>query len=159
MRDPADLGSGRTGPSIGRAAFLRTSVLSAVGVALGRTPAQAATGAENLRRFMRRYRTGAYAQAGLKEARATHARLFRALGVSEIHHWPGPQGAGHIMGTCRMGDDPKTSVVDKELRVHGHSNCFVVSTAVWPTVGTANPTLTLAALSLRAVESIRRAIS
>jgi glucose dehydrogenase len=63
------------------------------------------------------------------------------------------------MGTCRMGGDPKTAVVDSELRVHGHHNCFVVSTAVWPTVGTANPTLTLAALSLRAVESIDRAIS
>jgi choline dehydrogenase-like flavoprotein len=41
--------------------------------------------------------------------------------------------------------------------VHGHGNCFVVSTAAWPTVGTANPTLTLAALALRAVETIRKA--
>ena len=105
------------------------------------------------------YRTGRYATAGLDEARATHERLFRALGVSEIHHWPGPQGAGHIMGTCRMGADAKTSVVDSELRVHGHRNCFIVSSAVWPSVGTANPTLTLAALSLRAVDSVRRAIS
>jgi len=105
------------------------------------------------------YRTGEYSQAGLAEARSTHERLFRSLGVSEIHHWPGPQGAGHIMGTCRMGDNPKTSVVDSNLRVHGHPNCFVVSTAVWPTVGTANPTLTLAALSLRAVEAVHGAIS
>jgi hypothetical protein len=36
-----------------------------------------------------------------------------------------------------MGNDPKTSVVDKELPVHGHRNCFVVSSAAWPTVGTA----------------------
>jgi choline dehydrogenase-like flavoprotein len=42
--------------------------------------------------------------------------------------------------------------------VHGHHNCFVVSTAAWPTVGTVNPTLTLAALSLRAVEGIHRVI-
>jgi glucose dehydrogenase len=104
------------------------------------------------------YRTGSYATAGLEESKATHERLFHALGVSEIHHWPGPQGAGHIMGTCRMGTDPKTSVVDSELRVHGHPNCFVVSTAVWPTVGTANPTLTLAALSLRAVDAVRRSL-
>jgi choline dehydrogenase-like flavoprotein len=105
------------------------------------------------------YRTGEYASAGIKEAIALHERLFHALGVSEIHHWPGPQGAGHVMGTCRMGNDPKTSVVDHELRVHGHRNCFVVSSAAWPTVGTANPTLTLAALSLRAVESIRKTLS
>jgi choline dehydrogenase-like flavoprotein len=88
-----------------------------------------------------------------------HQRLFTALDVSEIHHWPGPQGAGHIMGTCRMGTEPKSSVVDKQLRVHGHANCFVISTAVWPTAGTANPTLKLAALSLRAAETIRHAIA
>jgi len=105
------------------------------------------------------YRTGEYASAGLSAAKKLHERLFQALGVSEIHHWPGPQGAGHIMGTCRMGTDPKTSVVDTQLRLHGHTNCFVISSAVWPSVGTANPTLTLAALSLRAVDSVRRAIA
>jgi choline dehydrogenase-like flavoprotein len=63
------------------------------------------------------------------------------------------------MGTCRMGDDPKTSVVDRDLRVHGHSNCFVVSSTAWPTVGTANPTLTLAALSLRAVDTVHQALA
>jgi choline dehydrogenase-like flavoprotein len=104
------------------------------------------------------YRIDKYTVDGLGEERKLHARLFNALGVSEIHHWPGPQGAGHIMGTCRMGDDPKTSVVDKHLRVHGHENCFVVSTAVYPTVGTANPTLTLAALSLRAVDTIENSL-
>jgi choline dehydrogenase-like flavoprotein len=57
-----------------------------------------------------------------------------------------------------MGDDPKTSVVDKHLRIHSHGNCFVVSTAVFPTVGTANPTLTLAALSLRVVDEVERSL-
>jgi len=104
------------------------------------------------------YRTGSYAEAGLAEARATHERLFNALGASNIQHWPGPQGAGHIMGTCRMGADPKRSVVDKDLRVHGYRNCFVVGSAVWPTVGTANPTLTLAALSLRSIDTIKQSL-
>ena len=58
-------------------------------------------------------------------------------------------GAGHVMGTCRMGDDPAKSVVDKNLRSHDHSNLFVVGASVFPTVGSANPTLTVAALSLR----------
>jgi choline dehydrogenase-like flavoprotein len=57
-----------------------------------------------------------------------------------------------------MGRDPKTSVVDKHLRVHGHPNCFVVGSAVFPTVGTANPTLTIAALALRAVDDIRASL-
>src|SRR5262249_11068623 len=84
--------------------------------------------------------------------------LFHALGASDIHHWDGPQGAGHVMGTCRMGHDPKSSVVDKQLRVHGHPNCFVLGTAVFPTVGTANPTITVAALSLRAVGAIKASL-
>jgi len=62
------------------------------------------------------------------------------------------------MGTCRMGRDQRTSVVDDQLRVHGHPNCFVLGTAVFPTVGTANPTLTVAALSLRVVDAIRRSL-
>ena len=37
-------------------------------------------------------------------------------------------------------------------------NCLVISTAVYPTVGTANPTLTLAALSLRAVDAIEKSL-
>jgi choline dehydrogenase-like flavoprotein len=104
------------------------------------------------------YRTGAYARAGLDAGLETHRRLFEALEATEIQHAEQPFGAGHIMGTCRMGDDPRTSVVDAELRVHGRRNCFVISTAVFPTVGTANPTLTLAALSLRAAGAVRRSL-
>jgi choline dehydrogenase-like flavoprotein len=63
------------------------------------------------------------------------------------------------LGTCRMGYDPRTSVVDAELRVHGHRNCFAISTAVFPTVGTANPTLTLAALALRAASAVRKSLN
>ena len=63
-------------------------------------------------------------------------------------------GAGHIMGTCRMGDDPKTSVVDRHCRSHDHANLFIAGASVFPTGGTANPTLTVAALALRAAETI-----
>jgi choline dehydrogenase-like flavoprotein len=58
-----------------------------------------------------------------------------------------------------MGNDPKTSVVDKDLRLHGHRNCFVLGSGVFPSVGTANPTLTIAALSLRAVGPIRKSLT
>jgi choline dehydrogenase-like flavoprotein len=100
------------------------------------------------------YRTGDYATAGLRAARHAHERLFTALGADDVRHGDAPVGAGHVMGTCRMGTDPRTSVVDPELRVHGHDNCFVLGSAVFPAVGTANPTLTIAALSLRAVAAI-----
>jgi choline dehydrogenase-like flavoprotein len=63
-------------------------------------------------------------------------------------------GAGHIMGTCRMGDDSKESVVDKFQRSHDHKNLYLVGSSTFPTGATANPTLTIAALSLRTAKHI-----
>jgi choline dehydrogenase-like flavoprotein len=63
-------------------------------------------------------------------------------------------GAGHIMGTYRMGDDPKTSVVDSFQRSHDHHNLYLVGSGTFPTGGTANPTLTLSALAMRTADSI-----
>jgi choline dehydrogenase-like flavoprotein len=63
-------------------------------------------------------------------------------------------GAGHIMGTYRMGDNPKTSVVDSNQRCHDHNNLYLVGSGTFPTGGTANPTLTLSALALRTADNI-----
>jgi len=63
-------------------------------------------------------------------------------------------GAGHIMGTCRMGNDPKSSVVDRFQRSHDHKNLYLVGSSTFPTGATANPTLTIAALSLRTAQHI-----
>lgn len=98
-------------------------------------------------------------ELGAAGLRALGDRLARQLRFAALRHEEVPFAAGHIMGTCRMGDDPRTSVVDADLRLHGHGNCFVLGSSVFPTVGTANPTLTIAALSLRAVEPIRRSLT
>jgi choline dehydrogenase-like flavoprotein len=63
-------------------------------------------------------------------------------------------GAGHVMGTYRMGRDPATSVVGPDHRAHDHKNLFLLGNGVFPTTGTANPTLTIAALTLMAAEAI-----
>jgi glucose dehydrogenase len=63
------------------------------------------------------------------------------------------------MGTARMGDDAKDSVVDRDLRTHDHTNLFILGSAVFPTSATANPTLTIAALTLRAVGGIKAALT
>jgi choline dehydrogenase-like flavoprotein len=47
-------------------------------------------------------------------------------------------------------------VVNGELRSHDHGNLFVVGSSVFPSAGTANPTLTIAALSLRCAETVDR---
>jgi choline dehydrogenase-like flavoprotein len=65
-------------------------------------------------------------------------------------------GAGHVMGTYRMGKDPKTSVVDPFQRSHDHANLYLVGSGTFPTVGTANPTITLSALALLTAERIAK---
>jgi choline dehydrogenase-like flavoprotein len=56
---------------------------------------------------------------------------------------------GHHIGTTRMGIDPKTSVVDKNCRIHSVENLYVASSSVFPTSSQANPTLTITAIALR----------
>jgi choline dehydrogenase-like flavoprotein len=63
-------------------------------------------------------------------------------------------GAGHVVGGCRMGSDAATSVTNADARSHDHPNLYIMGASVFPTCGTANPTLTLAALSLRAADHI-----
>ena len=101
------------------------------------------------------YRLGDYVWEGLAAARAAHGEIFARLGGSGIQHRPVAEGAGHIIGTARMGGDPRASVVDRDLRSHDHGNLFILGSAVFPTSGTANPTLTIAALSLRAVAAVK----
>jgi choline dehydrogenase-like flavoprotein len=76
---------------------------------------------------------------------------FKIDGTPELFTYG---GAGHLMGTYRMGNDPKTSVVDGWQRSHDHPNLYLVGSGTFPTVGTANPTLTLSALALRTAEDI-----
>lgn len=63
---------------------------------------------------------------------------------------------GHHLGTARMGSDPRRSVVDPQCRVHEVDNLYVAGSAVFPTAGQADPTLTLVALALRLGEHLRR---
>ena len=56
---------------------------------------------------------------------------------------------GHHIGTARMSASPSHGVVDADCRVHGVANLWIASSAVFPTSGQANPTLTIVALALR----------
>ncbi|AZL60474.1 GMC family oxidoreductase [Tabrizicola piscis] len=63
----------------------------------------------------------------------------------------------HQCGTARMGDDPATSVVDAQLKAHDLDNLYIVDASVLPTSAAVNPSLTIAALALRAGDHIGRA--
>ena len=86
---------------------------------------------------------------GLALARKVQDEIFANLGATEIKQL-GPIADSAIMGgTTRMGDDPKTSVVDKNLKSHDHPNLYIVGSQVYPSITANTPTLTVAALSAR----------
>jgi len=58
-------------------------------------------------------------------------------------------GVAHQAGTCRCGDDPATSAVNRDCRAHELDNLYVVDTSVFPSIGAVNPALTAMANSLR----------
>ncbi len=92
--------------------------------------------------------------------------FLRKSGMGEIEFWHPRdkladvllRSAGdgvHQVGTTRMGLDPRTSVVDPNLKVHGLPNIFVASTSVLPTTGQANPTFVAVALAFRLAHHLR----
>jgi choline dehydrogenase-like flavoprotein len=64
------------------------------------------------------------------------------------------KGFAHVMGSCRMGEDVATSVVDANARVHGYENLFLASVGVLPSRVIVNPTLTGAALAVRTADAV-----
>ena len=88
------------------------------------------------------------AEAWLKEAGA--AKTFRL-------HWTFldiPSGGQHQAGTCRMGNDPKISVVDKYCRVHDMDNLYVIDGSVHVNNGGFNPVLTIMAIAYHASDNL-----
>jgi choline dehydrogenase-like flavoprotein len=76
--------------------------------------------------------------------------------ADEATAWPSSLvGGWHQLGTTRMHRDPKHGVVDANGRMHNMSNLFVAGGSVFPTCGTATPTLTIVALALRLGEHLR----
>jgi choline dehydrogenase-like flavoprotein len=72
------------------------------------------------------------------------------LPPEEVAAWPENLESGwHQLGTTRMHSDDRRGVVDIDARVHGLSNLYVAGGSVFPTGGTAPPTLTIVALALR----------
>jgi choline dehydrogenase-like flavoprotein len=65
----------------------------------------------------------------------------------------------HQCGTIRMGSDSARAAVDPECRAFDHPNLFVVDASVLPTSAAVNPSLTVAALALRAAERVRKDIA
>jgi choline dehydrogenase-like flavoprotein len=85
--------------------------------------------------------------------------ILQAAGATKI--WSNPvndsRGGAHNRGSCRMGNDPKTSVVDKYHRAHDVPNLFIVDGSNLVTGGRNHPTMTIQALAFRAAEHLIKA--
>jgi choline dehydrogenase-like flavoprotein len=110
-----------------------------------------------------------YSLAGMAAAKRFYQSVFARAGI-EDHSDPSTglwfpsvsyageelqyHGMGHFAGTHVMGNHPSDSVVDPDQRSWEHRNLFLVGAGSFPTMGTSNPTLTLAALSLRTADRL-----
>ena len=80
---------------------------------------------------------------------------LEAAGASEVVIAPLIRETGwHILGTCKMGTDPATSVVDAWGRCHDVPNLFIYDGSIWPTSSGMNPTATIAAMALWCAEHL-----
>ena len=82
--------------------------------------------------------------------------LLDSAGARETWHLEvvEQEAGNHLLGTCRMGDDPRTSVVDKHNRAHDVPNLFICDGSSLVTSGRGQPTMTIQALAFRAGEYI-----
>jgi len=90
--------------------------------------------------------------------RATEA--LTAAGAVETVAEPLYRESGwHLMGTARMGQDPKTSVVNERGQAHDVKNLFIIDGSVFVTAGGVNPTSTIQAIALYVADNIKKNIA
>lgn len=114
------------------------------------------------------YNLDDYTRAGFQAAEEASVIIFNAVDAvastadrvstgGEFTYGNGvyySNGAGHVMGTHRMGDDSATSVTDANMKSWDHDNLYLVGCGSFPTGATANPTLTMMALAFKASDAI-----
>jgi choline dehydrogenase-like flavoprotein len=114
------------------------------------------------------YDVSNYTRAAFPVAKSISDQMFARIGVQDytVYNSSEPdyvtydgtgytfRGAGHLVGTHRMGFSKSDSVVNREQRTWEHDNLFLVGCGNMPTLGTSNPTLTMAALAFLAAENM-----
>jgi glucose dehydrogenase len=103
------------------------------------------------------FATDDYTRAAFGPALDVITAILRAIDATPLVVDRNPlnySGAGHVMGTCRMGFDKAKAVVDPDCRSYDHRNLYIIGGSTFPSCGTANPTITISALALRAANHI-----
>jgi choline dehydrogenase-like flavoprotein len=105
------------------------------------------------------YKLSDNSQKMLAHAVERAKEALTAAGATDVFSEPLMSNAGwHLMGTARMGSDPKTSVVNEWGRAHDVKNLFVIDGSIFVTAGGVNPTSTIQALALYIADSIKKNI-
>ncbi|MGN7819359.1 GMC family oxidoreductase [Chitinophaga sp. 22536] len=118
------------------------------------------------------YNVNDYTLKAFKASKSVSDQIFAGMGVQDYTNYPSNEpdyttfdkqgyvfrGAGHVVGTHCMGTNKKDSVVNDKQQAWDHPNLYLVGAGNMATLGTSNPTLTLAALSFAAAENILKAI-
>ncbi len=113
-----------------------------------------------------------YTKEGFKAAAAATETIFTTLnaenktgipvGSGGVFEYEGAsyyaQGAGHVMGTHKMGLTKDDSVTDANMKSWDHDNLYIVGCGSFPTTATANPTLTMMALTFKAADAILKSL-
>lgn len=109
-----------------------------------------------------------YEKRAMEEAKLASDQMFERLDIEDFTTYNATDnntfvynnvrysynGAGHIVGTHRMGSTPEDSVTNSYCKSWDHPNLYIVGAGNMTTLGTSNPTLTLSAFTIRSVESI-----
>lgn len=99
-----------------------------------------------------------YTKRSARHTKTLYGRIATLFGGTEIEFFDRFMPSSHLMGSVIMGSDPRRSVVDGSCRTHDHENLYLATGGVMPSSGSANCTLTIAALALRIADTVKNAL-
>ena len=103
------------------------------------------------------YKTSENTRLLLDDGIANATRVLKVAGAADVFSVPLLRSAGwHLMGTARMGEDPRRSVTNPWGQTHDIDNLFVVDGSLFTTSAAVNPTPTIQALALRTADYIAK---
>ena len=109
-----------------------------------------ATAFDGLRQRIRlNYRLQPYELDRLATFRKAVENVLKPYKLVQLRGASENRAIAHVCGTCRFGDDPRTSVLDEHCRAHDLDNLYVADASFFPSSGGINPSLTIAANALR----------
>jgi choline dehydrogenase-like flavoprotein len=101
-----------------------------------------------------RYRIRPFEKARIEAFRDRVASALKGFRFDLIRQAENNHRIAHACGTCRFGDDPGSSVLDRWNRAHGLRNLYVLDASFFPSSGGTNPALTIAANAMRVADHL-----